>query len=152
MSCFHSYIQPQLCLQYLLPGFPGCSVVKNPPANAGKMDSIPGSRRSPGEANDNLYPYSCLENPMDTGAWLAIVHGVARVRYDLATKQEHSTCPIVLMRFNLTNYTLLGPCSDVTYLQISNLLLPYSHQSITRYQQISQPLSTHVCGVLAQFH
>ena len=91
-------------------------MVKNPPASAGEMGSIPGSGRSPGEANDNLLQHSCLENPMDTGAWLAIVHGVARVRYDLATKQQHSTCSIVFMRFNLTNYILLGPRSDVTYL------------------------------------
>lgn len=58
-----------------------------------------------GEANDHLLRIACLENPMDTGAWLAIVHGVARVRHDLATKQQYSTCPIIFMRFNLTNYT-----------------------------------------------
>ena len=91
-------------------------MVKNPPASAGEMGSIPGSGRLPGEANDNLLQHSCLENPMDTGAWPAIVHGVARVRYDLATKQQHSSYSIVFMRFNLTNYTLLGPRSDVTYL------------------------------------
>ena len=44
-------------------------VVKNPPANAGNMSSIPGSGRSPGEGNGNPLQYSCLENPMDRGAW-----------------------------------------------------------------------------------
>ena len=42
--------------------------------------------RSPGEGNGNSFQYSCLENPIDKGAWQAIVHGVARVRHDLATK------------------------------------------------------------------
>ena len=49
--------------------FPGGSVVKNPPANARKASLIPGSGRSPGEGNGNLLQYSCLENPMDRGAW-----------------------------------------------------------------------------------
>ena len=47
---------------------------------------ITGSRRSPGEGNSNPFQYSCLENPMDRGAWQDMVHGVARVRHDLATK------------------------------------------------------------------
>jgi len=47
---------------------------------------IPGLGRSPGEGNSNPLQYSCLENPMDRGAWRATVHGVARVGYDLATK------------------------------------------------------------------
>ena len=48
-----------------LMGFPGDSVVKNLPANAGDMGSIPGSGRPPGEGNGNPLLYSCLENPMD---------------------------------------------------------------------------------------
>ena len=50
-------------------GFPGGSVVKNPPAKAGEASSIPGSGRSPGEGNGNPLQYSCLGNPMDGGAW-----------------------------------------------------------------------------------
>ena len=52
-------------------GFPGGSVVKNPPASTGDardVDSIPGLGRSPGEGNGNPLQYSCLENPMDGGA------------------------------------------------------------------------------------
>ena len=59
-------------------GFPGGSVVKNLPANAGDVDSIPGSGRSPGEGNGNPLQYSCLENPMDRGVWRARVHRVAK--------------------------------------------------------------------------
>ena len=49
-------------------GFPGGSVVKNSPANAGEMGSIPGLGRSPAEGNGNPLQYSCLENPMDREA------------------------------------------------------------------------------------
>ena len=52
-------------------GFPGGSVVKNPPANVGDMGLIPGLGRSPGGGNGNPHQYSCLENPMDRGAWQA---------------------------------------------------------------------------------
>ena len=53
-------------------------VVKNPPANAGDVGLIPGSGRSPGEGNGIPLQYSCLENPMDRGAWRATVHRVAQ--------------------------------------------------------------------------
>ena len=53
-------------------------VVKDPPDNAGNMGSIPGLGRSPGDGNGNPLQHSCLENPMDRGAWWAIVHGVAK--------------------------------------------------------------------------
>ena len=58
-------------------GFPGGSVVKNSPADAGDEGSIPGLGRSPGEGNGTPFQCSCLGNPMDRGAWRAIVHGVA---------------------------------------------------------------------------
>ena len=56
--------------------------VKNLLASAGDIrdvDSIPGLGRSPGEGHGNLLQYSCLENPMDRGAWWAEVHGVAEL-------------------------------------------------------------------------
>ena len=61
--------------------FPGGSVGRNLPANEGDMGSVPGSKRFPGKGNGNPLQYSCLKNPMDSRAWQAIVHGVARVRY-----------------------------------------------------------------------
>ena len=62
-------------------GFPGGVVVKNSPAyprDTRVVGSIPGSGRSPGEGNGNPLQYSCLENPMDRGAWRATDHGVAK--------------------------------------------------------------------------
>ena len=50
----------------------------NPPANAGDLGSIPGLGRYSGVGNGNSLEYSCLGNPMDRGAWSAIVYGVAR--------------------------------------------------------------------------
>ena len=58
--------------------FLGGSVVKNLPANAGDAGMISVSGRSPGEGNGNLLQCSCLGNPMDRGAWWAIVHGLLK--------------------------------------------------------------------------
>ena len=69
-------------LTYL--GFPGGSVVKNPPVNAGEAedaDLILGLGRSPGVGNGNPLHYPCLENSMDRGAWYATVYGVSN-RHD----------------------------------------------------------------------
>ena len=57
-------------------------MVKNPPANSGDIGDaglIPGSGRSPGEGHGNPLQSSCLENPMDRGAWWATVHGVTEL-------------------------------------------------------------------------
>ena len=58
--------------------FPGGSDSKECSCNVGDLGSIPGLGRSPGGGNGNLLQYSCLENPMDKGAWLATVPGVAK--------------------------------------------------------------------------
>ena len=60
--------------------------VKNPPAMKETQVRFLGPEDPPGEGNGNPLQYSCLENPMDRGAWYATVHGVTRVRHDLAAK------------------------------------------------------------------
>ena len=70
-------------LTYMRKGFPGGSVVNNSPANAGDprdMGSLPGWGRSPGGGHGNPLRSSCLENPMDRGAWQATVDGVGLQR------------------------------------------------------------------------
>ena len=64
-------------------GFSSSSVGKESACNAG--DSISGLGRYPGEGNGNPLQYSCLENPMDRGAWQTSVYEIARVGHDLAT-------------------------------------------------------------------
>ena len=59
-------------------GYPGGSDGKESACNVGDLGSIPGLRRSPGVGNGNPLQYSCLENPMDRGAWWATVHGIAK--------------------------------------------------------------------------
>ena len=66
-------------------GFEVGSVVKNLPADirdSGEAGSIPGSGRSPGGEHGNSLQYSCLENPMERGAWQATVHGVGSKESD----------------------------------------------------------------------
>ena len=87
-DCFYKPSFPHACLKlpalanYAHPmGFPGGSVVKNPPANTGDSRDtrlIPGSEQSPGEGNGDPLQYSCLGNPMERGAWQATVHGVKK--------------------------------------------------------------------------
>ena len=63
-------------------------MVKNPPANAGDVRDpglVSGLGRSPGKGHGNPLQYSCLENSMDRGIWLATVHGVAKRQTRLST-------------------------------------------------------------------
>ena len=66
--------QPNISLM----SFPGGSESKESACDAGYVGLIPEWGRSPGEGNGNPLQYSCLENPMDEGAWWATVHGVAK--------------------------------------------------------------------------
>ena len=65
---------------------PGGSDGKESACDAGVLGSIPRWGRSPGEGNGNPLQYSCLENPMDRGAWLATVHEVAKSQTKLSTQ------------------------------------------------------------------
>ena len=67
-------------------GFTHSLIGKSSACNAGDPGLIPESGRYPGEGNDNLLQYSCLENPMDKGGLVGTIHGIARVGHDLATK------------------------------------------------------------------
>ena len=72
-------------------GFSGGSHCKASAYNAGDPGLIPGSRRSSGEGNGNPLQYSCLENPMDGGAWQATAHGVAESQTRLSDFTIHTT-------------------------------------------------------------
>ena len=90
-------------------GFPGGTVVKNPPASAGDMGSIPVLGRSLGIGNGNPLQYSCLENPMEGGAWWATVHGVTKSWTRLST---HTHIPTVHATSTEWTFTrgCISPC------------------------------------------
>ena len=71
-----SYMHEYMCI--------GGSEVKASACNVGDLGLIPGLGRSPGEGNGNPLQYSCLENPIDRGAWWATVHGVVKSRTQLS--------------------------------------------------------------------
>ena len=71
---FPLYFMSSTC-SFGLPWWLSC---KNPPGNVGDTCSIPGSGNSPGKENGSALQYSCLENPMDRGAWLATVQGITK--------------------------------------------------------------------------
>ena len=105
-SYFHHFIfqftDLFFCFRYSVIGFPGGSEVKASACNAGDLGSNPGSGRSPGEGNGNPLQYSCLENPMDSRAWWATVHGVAKSRTrlsDLASLPLQSIFNSVIVLF-----------------------------------------------------
>ena len=87
-------------------------VVKNLPASAGDIrdvGSIPGSGRSPGERHGNPLQYSCLENPMDRGAWQAAVHRVTKSRTRLNDITRTHTCNLTSKhQSDHTHFHLLG--------------------------------------------
>ena len=71
--------KPHEIAKYInIKGLPYSSDGKESACNAGDQGSIPESGRSPGEGNVSLLQYSCLENPMDRGAWWATVYGVTK--------------------------------------------------------------------------
>ena len=103
--------------------FPGGSEVKVSACSAGDPGSIPGLGKSPGEGNGNPLRYSCLENPMDGGAWWATAHGVAKSW----TRLSDFTCP---PRCNNPE------CLHITKYILSNKIGPQlRHTAIMRRQQ-----------------
>ena len=72
-----------------LRGFPGGSNSKESVCSAGDLGSTPGSERFPREGNGYSLRYSCLENPMDRGAWWATVHGVEKSQTRLSDSAHH---------------------------------------------------------------
>ena len=85
-------LPPLLCLATMHPG----AAAKNPPVkagDAGDAGSIRGWGRSPGGGNGNPLWYSCLENPMDRGAWQATVRGVAKSQTRLSPAHTHTPPP-----------------------------------------------------------
>ena len=107
---------------YILRESPNSSVGKETVCSAGDLGSIPGLGRSPGKGNGNPLQYSCLENPMDRGAWQATVHGVARVRHNFEQLNHHQKCAVREMAIPfgmlLTSIQLFSLLTIPIYLKI----------------------------------
>ena len=88
-------------------GFPSGSEVKASACSVGDLGLIPGSGRSPGEGNGNPLQYSCLENPVDRGAWWATVHGVSKSWTRLSDLTSLSHCKLWPLYVKLL-FSLLG--------------------------------------------
>ena len=71
-------------------GFPGGTCVKEPAGHIKDMDLIPGTGKTPGEGHGNSLQYSCLENPMDNGAWRATVRRVTQSWTLLKQRNTHT--------------------------------------------------------------
>ena len=107
---------------HLLLGFPCGSDGKASSYNAGDLGLIPGSGRASGEGNGNPLQYSCLENPMDRGAWKATVHGVAK------------------------SWTQLSDFTSLSLLQKS-MLIRFLHTFFWSTMYTSLPIIYHFCFI-----
>ena len=125
----------------LYKGFPGGTVVKNPPVNSGDtrdVGSISGLGRFPGRGNGNPLQYSYLENPMDRGAWQVIVHGLAKSRTWLSDWAQHTPM------YNLGKWKLYY--YQVKYFGIYLDALLYKPTQISKMTSLSKchPWVTHI--------
>ena len=113
---------------YLCLGFPGGSVAKNLPANAGgpgDVGLIPGSGRFPGEENGNPLQYSCLENPTDGGTWWATGYGVAKSwtrLSDWARTQDKTRPFFVPSSSSPSSYHLPPVTTSMTYFSVNSFV------------------------------
>ena len=108
-------------------GFPGGSEVKTSACNAGDLVSIPGLGRAPGEGNSNPLQYSCLENPMDGGAWWAIVHGVTKGRTRLSDFTHFTSVYMSMLLFLFIPPSPSPTVSTSPFSTSDSLFLPCKH-------------------------
>ena len=96
-------------------GFSGGSDGYKSACNAGDAVLIPGSGRYPGVGNGNPLQYSCLENPMDRGAWQAIVDGIAKESdtTERMNTHTHTNADDTLLGRQFESHVLVNVCSSV---------------------------------------
>ena len=128
-------------------GFPGVSVVRNLPADAGDANLISGLGRSPGEGNGTLLQYSCLENPMVRGAWWAAVHGVTNSQTWLRLNDNSN---------EILTWTCINNSGYLSHLKVLNLkhiyffpckviylhIYKFWHQDVVILESLFLPITT----------
>ena len=135
-----SLYSDESCCPVLL-SFPGGSEVKASAWNVGNLGLIPGSGRSPGEGNGNPLQYSCLENPMEGGAWWAIVHGAPKSR----------TCGATSLLLSPGKASLPEQCqcpkgNALVMSNLSTILEYYQNQNLFTFQ-VNIPSCTQQSGI-----
>ena len=116
----HTHVIAKNYKNSTLKGFPGGSVVKNPPAKAGDSGSIPGSGSSPGEGNANPLQYPCLRNPMDRGAWWAPWGGLWSVGWQKTWVPLSDLIATTTLKDNLTEWkiNICKPYNSIEKIQV----------------------------------
>ena len=99
-------------------GFPGGSAGKESACNAGALGLILGLGTSLSGGHGHPPQYSCLENPMDTGAWWATVHGVVKSRTWLSDV-KHSVVQLESGKWKISNWLLLGTLKEIADIELS---------------------------------
>ena len=120
------------------------SEVKASACNVGDLGSIPGLGRSPGEGNGNQLQYSCLENPMDRGAWWAILHRVAKSRTRLRDfTMSHCLDSVSSVQFSSVAQSCLTLCDPMNRstpgLPVHHQLLEYTQTHVHRVGDAISP-------------
>ena len=119
-------------------------MVKNPPANAGDirdMGSIPGLERSPGGRHGTLLQYSCLENPMDRGAWWATVHGISKSQAQLKRLSTHTHNDSCIFHYSCIQCLVLWPNLGTREMEMNSHMLDLSSSSHIHTCALSLSLS-----------
>ena len=136
---------------HVISGLPRCSEVKNPSANAGDAGFIPGSWRSPGEANGNLLQYSCLRNPIDGGSWWGTVHRVSKCGTQL---RDWNNNYVISLKNSVwcVSFCTSGSCGDGHFFHLFDISgCPYHGRwglcRESRGKQVSAHLHSDACGV-----
>ena len=135
-------------------GFPGGAEVKASGCKVRDLGSIPGLGRSPGKGNGNPLQYSCLENPMDGGAWWAAVHGLQRAG-SAQKREEWSLCvPVCVHIHTLISLHLF---SKISWSLLSKSTIELGITFFTTLQAFpwAQPLASYLhidhCSLCSQY-
>ena len=91
-NCLLISIKPEYMQEYIFSGLPWWLSSKKSTCQAGNTCLIPGWERSLGKGNGNPFQYSCLENPMDKGAWWATDHGISKELDTTKQQQQYVLC------------------------------------------------------------
>ena len=135
--------------RFYFSGFPGGTSGKEPACQCRRLKRRrfdPWVTKIPGEGHSNSLQYSCLENPMDRGAWQAIVHGVAKSRTRLKRLSREHTCTTgIIFQDQRRGMILLKPKRKKNVLALIPTLLSLFSRRVSCWKNIRKPVGKSVC-------